>query len=239
MTAACDVLDARVKIAWPALAEAAGRLWGHERLREGYPLYLAEMHSVVRAATVLMEKARARCKSLARSDRTSVEPLAEYLQAHIPEERGHDEWILQDLAATGAAVADIKEQWGSASVASLVGAQMYWIEFAHPCALLGHMLVMEGHPPSRRFISELMCSTGYDKDCFRSLRRHAVLDVAHRRELRQVIDGLDLEKRLVQLMSLSALHTVASVAAMYHDVVSRLDGSVARGGSFEAQSSAL
>ena len=38
----------------------------------------------------------------------------------------------------------------SSQVATLVGAQYYWLRHYHPISLLGHMMVMEGCPSTGR-----------------------------------------------------------------------------------------
>jgi hypothetical protein len=66
-----------------------------------------------------------------------------YLERHIEEERHHDEWTLDDLAAVGIEPAQTLAIRPTANVAALVGAQYYWILHHHPVALLGYMATLE------------------------------------------------------------------------------------------------
>lgn len=212
-----ELLLAKIALARPAVAAATERLWGSHALRGLYPEYLCTMHQVVRATVPLMRVGLARCAELAAVDEVAA-AMVGYLEHHIPEEAGHDEWVLQDLEAIGRDRGAALTCMPSAAVASLVGAQYYWIEHAHPVALIGHMAVMEGSPPSPRLPDLIADRTGYPPAAFRSLRRHAVHDVRHRDDLLLLIDRLPLTSAHHELAGVSALHTLAMLARLFEQV---------------------
>jgi hypothetical protein len=144
--------------------------------------------------------------------------IAAYLGKHLEEERGHDEWLRQDLAAIGRDPDEVLTAMPLPSVAALVGSQYYWIRHYHPVCLLGHIAVLEGYPPDPALAEHIIARTGYPRAGLRTLIRHAALDRRHRDELMAAIDGLPLRPGDEQAMSLSALHTVQGLIAVLDDM---------------------
>jgi hypothetical protein len=102
-----------------------------------------------------------------------------------------------------------------------VGAQYYWIHHYHPAALLGYMAVLEGTPPSRTSVEQLIERTGFDSRAFRTIMEHSVIDNSHGGAVFHLIDELTLSARLSSLLGLSAMHTVAAMAAVLHELIDR------------------
>jgi hypothetical protein len=192
----------------PALGTSAHTFWRHPRLAELYPEFLGVMHGLVRASVPLMEAALVRSRAMAATDRVSA-ALAAYFEHHIPEERGHDDWILGDLRVLGIDPAAMLQRPPSATVAEMVGAQYYWINHYHPVALLGYIAVVEGYPPSLDGIAEAVARTGYPPEAFRTLAKHARLDVRHRDDLNRFLDQLPLTPEHEAVLGVSALRTAA------------------------------
>ncbi len=210
-------LRLQLDIAYPALRASAEQIWCSPRLHELYPEYLRTMHAIVRSAVPLLEGAARRARVLAREDEVAA-MLADYLAHHADEERGHDGWLLEDLAACGADSGEALRRIPSPRVASLVGAQYYWLEHGHPVALLGHMAVVEGYSPQPGFAERLRAATGYPREAFRALARHERLDVHHKRELYATIDALPLGAEHERMLSVSALHTVSAIIAVLDEI---------------------
>lgn len=202
---ASTLLRRKVGLVIGAFVDAGDRLVAHPRVRELYPEYLFTSHCVIRASVPLMETARA--VAAAHGDPVSA-ALAPYLAHHIPEEMDHDEWLLDDLELIGRARADVLRRPPSPAVASLVGAQYYWIHHFHPVALLGYIELLEGFPPSPALIDRLQAGTGYERAAFRTMIAHAELDPGHSAELDELIDSLPLTREQSAVIGLSALHTV-------------------------------
>jgi hypothetical protein len=209
-------LRMKLDLAYPLLRVTAERIWSGPRVRELYPVYLATMHGIVRSAVPLITAAAERAREL--EDDPVAQALVPYFEHHAPEEAGHDVWLLEDLEALGgdreAAAAAIP----SARVATMVGAQYYWLRHVHPVSLLGHMAVVEGYSPDVGFSDRLQEATGWPPDAFRAIRRHERLDIRHKRELYEAIDGLELDETHEALMGLSGLHTIQSAAEVFAQI---------------------
>jgi hypothetical protein len=209
-------LQLKLDLVLPHLNAAAAALWDHPRLTELYPSFLLTLHWIVRASVSLMERALERARDLKPDPVASG--IAGYLAQHIPEERHHDEWLLEDLGVLGVDRAQALRSVPSAAVASLVGSQYYWILHYHPIALLGYLAIAEGNPPGEDHLEEIVRRTQLPRAAFRTLFKHAELDPTHSLEFRQVLDQLPLTPGNSTLLGLSALHTVHMYAQVFEEV---------------------
>lgn len=205
MTGAGSVLRTKMALLLPSLQAAADRVWDTPPARERYIDYLSVMHAVIRASVPLMQAAARRCA--AGGDPVAL-PLREYLRGHIAEERGHDDWIAADLAASGEDPDRCIARIPPKEVASLVGAQYYWVEHYHPVTLLGYIAVLEGNPPKPELVDHLMLVTGLPAPAFRTLRAHAELDPGHAAAVFALLDELALTADQRQAVDRSALHSL-------------------------------
>jgi Iron-containing redox enzyme len=215
-------LRAKLELALPMLVAASRQFLDHPRITELYPAYLRTSHWIIRASVPLMETALERAQAMAAEDPAAA-GLAEYLDHHVDEELGHDEWLLEDLEALGEARADVLAEPPSAAVASLVGAPYYWILHYHPVAVLGYIALLEGYPPTIAEVDLLMKRTGYGRDAFRTLIRHAELDPLHRDDLDQAIDRLPLAPEHTAVMGACGLHTVEAFTRVLGELVEGAD----------------
>jgi hypothetical protein len=220
MTAA-QRLQFKLDLAYPALAAASGRLWSDERVREIYPLYLEIWHGVVRSAVPLIAAACERAKVLAPDDEVAA-MLVPYFEHHGPEEAGHDVGRLEDLEATGGDRSDALARIPSPRVATLVGAQYYWLRHAHPVSLLGHMGVVEGYSPPLGMADRLQGLTGYPREAFRAIRRHERLDIKHKRDLFELVDRLPLTAEHERLIGVAGLHTIQAAIDVAEEITASL-----------------
>ena len=109
--------------------------------------------------------------------------LRAYYFAHMEEERGHVQWLADDLKSVGINVALMPKV--QAAIA-LAGSQYYLMKHISPFALLGYMLVLEGFPVAMEYVELLEVAHG--KELFRTLRYHSEHDIEHRKELFSMID---------------------------------------------------
>ncbi|MEV6948592.1 iron-containing redox enzyme family protein [Streptomyces sp. NPDC051172] len=209
-------LGVKLALAAPALGGAFDELWrpGAAVLHARYLAYLYEMHALVRASVPLMERAAVRCARTAPGDPVA-EPLSAYLERHIEEERGHDAWLLEDLAMAGGDPAKTADRLPSSIVAELVGAQYYWIEHHHPVALLGYIRVLEGNAPALWLADRLAARTGLPAAAFRTVREHAELDGGHLADLEDLLDSLPLTPVHRTALAVSALRTADGVTRLF------------------------
>jgi hypothetical protein len=211
-------LRGKLTVVLPELAAVTDRFLASSRISDLYGEYLFSSHCIARASIPLMQTAREQALMLGAED--PVGPaLATYLEGHIVEEMGHDEWFLQDLDLLGWDRSATLARPPSATVASMVGAQYYWVIHYHPVALLGFLTALESHPPTRSLIDELISRTGHPPEAFRTLMEHADLDPHHAKELDELLDELPLTREQSTVVGLSSLHTLHMTAVSIEEIV--------------------
>src|SRR4051794_32004891 len=92
-------------------------------------------------------------------------------------------------------------------VATLVRQQYYWIQHYHPISLMGYMMVIEGYPPTSSQLQDWQGKTGFPESAFTTLRKHALLDPFHRRDIDQLLDSLERNVAMLSMISRSAIQT--------------------------------
>ena len=202
----------------PALRAASAELWSQPGLAQRYPRYLHAMHGVLRASVPLMERAALRCAELESCDPCAGR-LRRYLETHAAEERDHDAWLLDDLAALGGDRAAVIEEQPCAAVARLVGPQYYWIEHHHPVALLGYIAVLEGNAPHTGLAAWIAGAAEVPDSALRTVREHAELDTAHTEDIHRLLDDLALTDGQVRAITVSALCTAQALIGLFDHLV--------------------
>ena len=211
-----DRLRLKLELVTPELAGATSRLVNHPDVARLYVDYLVACHGILRATIPLLRTARR--EALSREEEVSRE-LADYLEKHIEEEAGEDEWLLEDLEVLGVQRSQVITQVPSASVAGLIGSQYYWVLHTHPVSILGFLAALEREPPSHEFVDHLIARTGHDRAAFRTLIAHAERDPDHRDELDELLDRLQLTDEQWLLVSISAMHSVHALACVLDELV--------------------
>ena len=199
-------LRRKIDLAVQPYAQSCRTLVTHPRLADFWPQFLLTQHQIIRATVPLTEAAAERADKMAAAD-PAASGLARYLKEHVKEELGHDDLLLDDLELLGVKRATALSRIPSPTVASLVGAQYYWIHHHHPIAFLGFVALMEGHPPTPKLIQTLISATGFPHAAFQTLTEHGELDPGHRDRLYRTIDALPLTAEHETLMGISAMHS--------------------------------
>ena len=145
--------------------------------------------------------------------------VADYCARHIPEERHHDENVLDDLAVLGISRESVARRIPSPTMAALIGAQHYWILNVHPIALLGYLEVLEGEPPVADFLEEVIQRTGLPRAAFRTYFQHADVDRKHRDDLHEALDRMPLSQEHASILAISAFQTVELVRRIFEELV--------------------
>jgi pyruvate-formate lyase-activating enzyme len=221
-----SLLRARARLLLGALRPRIEEFWASPDPARSYADYLVMLHQVVRASVPLMEHALERARSL-QGDPVAA-ALIPYLEHHIPEERGHDRWLIEDLTEIDPALVLETERMPSPAVAEMIGAQYYWLEHHHPSTVLGYIQFAEGNPPTEAGIERLRGLTGLPRQAFRTVRRHAVIDQRHRADLFAFIDSLALTEQQVAALSTAATHASTAYIRIYRDLQRRADERAAR-----------
>lgn len=211
-------LRRKIDLVIQPFAASCRTLVTHPRIAELWPAFLITQHEIIRATVPLTEAAAARAAAMGASD--PVAPaLARYLEEHVEEEQGHDDMLLDDLELLGVDRAIVLDHMPSPSVASLVGAQYYWIHHHHPIAFLGFVALMEGHPPTQELIETLISATGYPRASFRTFEEHGELDPGHRDRLDQTIDALPLTSEHETIMGISAMYSATLLPPTIEEIL--------------------
>ena len=174
-----------------------------------------------------MQAARARAARTARVDPAAAR-LALYLTAHIPEERNHDQWLLDDLETLGVPRSEVLQRVPPPSVAALVGSQYYWVLHHHPVALLGYIAVLEGYPPSAAEVERVIARTELPRSAFRTLLEHADLDRTHRDRFFRTLDRLPLTHEQSALVVVSGFWTLHLMIELLEDILEEYSPAPAR-----------
>jgi len=126
------------------------------------------------------------------ASRTTDASYQKALLAYMNEERGHDEWILDDIRAIGGDAEAVRNGRPGAACELMVAYSYYAIEHVSPFALLGSVHVLEGmsvalaHGAASAIQSAL--GVRHEKG-FSYLRSHGTLDIEHVAFFRGLVDG--------------------------------------------------
>ena len=208
---------------------AVEAFWSHPNLAVLYPEFLFSLHCLMRASVPLMEAALERSRLSAETDPVSA-ALVAYFAKHIPEERHHDDWLLDDLEVLGLSRDEILNRLPSSTIASISGAQYYYIFHYHPIALLGYIGVLEGYPPSAEHLEEISTRTGLAIEAFRTYLKHAQLDPYHKQDLDRALDAMPLTREQQGLIGVSAIQTLHAMARAFEEIVALHDEKASRSG---------
>ena len=209
----------KLELVLPGMLATGRRLIGHPGLRGIYPEFLVMTYGIVRATVPLMETALTTARTL--RDDQGAALLADYLEHHIPEERGHDDWLLADLESIGVPRDQVLRRIPSPAIAALVGSQYYWVQHVHPVVLLGYMAMFEGYPPARQDIDQMQAATGYGPEAFRTHLFHADLDPHHGDDVDDLLDSLPLTEQQRTLIGLNAIASVQLITQAQQELLDR------------------
>ena len=211
-------LREKIELVAPGMHRALDAFWTHPRVAEIFPEFLFTTYCVGRSTVPLLESALAGANARRAVDPVSAR-VADYCARHIPEERHHDESVLDDLAVLGVSRETVARRIPSATMAAMIGAQYYWILNVHPIALLGYLEVLEGEPPVAEFLEEVIQRTGLPRKAFRTYFQHADVDRKHRDDLRAALDRMPLSREHESILAISAFQTVELVRRIFGELV--------------------
>jgi hypothetical protein len=214
-------LREKIELVAPSMHRAIDAFWAHPRLPEIFPEFLFTTYCVGRTTVPLLETALAAASARRGADAVAG-AVADYCARHIPEERHHDEGVLDDLGVLGVSRESVLRRIPSPAMAALIGAQYYWILNVHPVALLGYLEVLEGEPPVSEHLEEVIQRTGLPRKAFRTYFQHADVDRKHRDDLHEALDRMSLSREHESLLAISAFQTVGLVRQIFEELVARL-----------------
>jgi pyrroloquinoline quinone (PQQ) biosynthesis protein C len=181
--------------------------------RELYVDFLSQAYHHVKCTAPLTARAASCCGS---DDRRYQTALFEYIQ----EERGHDEWILEDIEALGGDPQSVRKGSPHFPCRIMVGHAYYLVDHVSPYALLGMIHVLEGMSVAlagnaARAIHKTIPTTGGAG--FKYLTTHGDLDMEHTKMFEQLLD--EISPRHASLIIVSA----CDFYRLYGDIFRDLD----------------
>jgi len=213
-----ELIRTKISLFSAGLDNAANEFWTHPEFAVVYREYLFQSHSIIRASVPLMQATLDVCSA----DPHSADPVllrfGTYLERHIVEERGHDNWILDDAEVMGIDRRLLLERVPCETAMRMVGSQYYWILHYHPAAMLGYIAVMEGNPPRAEFIEEVAERNQLPLEAFSSFLLHAKVDPKHKADLDLLRDPLPLSDQGHTVIGLSALQTIQYLKSVLAEV---------------------
>ena len=152
-----------------------------------YRAFLRDLYHVVWHFCPIMAAAAARCSDGLRSIRYD-------LYHRIEEEKGHEDWVLEDIVAMGGE-SNAKAAAPSAPVQAMIGFNYYAAERVHPCSVLGMLYVLEvvASVYGGKASDSIARAIGRDpgKGGFRFLSSHATMDADHLAQLNVLLKTVD------------------------------------------------
>ncbi len=160
---------------------AAGRLGLVE-----YTAFLTEAYHHVKHTLPLLMACGARLPE-------RLEWLRQAMSEYIDEERGHQEWILNDLRTCGVDAEQVRRGTPSAPVELMVAYAYDTIARGNPVAFLGMVLVLEGTSVNvaSRAAEALRAALDLPANAFSYLSSHGSLDQAHIKYFAGLVNKLD------------------------------------------------
>lgn len=213
-----ELLRTKIGLFSRSLDKAAYEFWMHPEFAQVYREYLFQSHSIIRASVPLMRATLASCRSQRYASDPVLQKFGDYLERHIVEESGHDDWILNDAEVMGIDRQLLVNRIPKPTALRIVGSQYYWIYHYNPVAMLGYIAVMEGTPPEAEFIEEVAQRNRLPLEAFSSFLLHAKVDPKHRADLDFLLDALALSQDEIGLVGLSALQTIQYLKTVLADV---------------------
>jgi Iron-containing redox enzyme len=214
-----DVLWGKIHLAEGRLFAATDVFWNHPDLASLLPEFLVQAHFMMRCGFTLMSVARKR--ALDQPEDPVAVDLAAYLQVHLEEEWGHDQWLLDDILTLGLGEQEVLQAQPCEALIGLVGTQYFWIMQVHPVAVMGYLTLMEGYAPLAEQLEEIRLRTGAPTTAFRCLKAHAEDDPAHLADLNRTLDSMDLSPEQARAVGLCAFAAIEGLATMFEELLEK------------------
>lgn len=117
------------------------------------------------------------------------------LYERIEEEKGHELWVLEDIAAVGGDVARAKGEPPSAATQAMIAWNYHGADRKHPCSVLGMLYTLEviASVYGGRVADSIARAIGRNVDGggFRFLTSHATMDAEHMAKLNVLVKTIE------------------------------------------------
>jgi pyrroloquinoline quinone (PQQ) biosynthesis protein C len=161
--------------------------WQGRLSLDSYIAFLEQAYHHVKHTTPLLMA----CGSRIPHDR---EWLRAAMAEYIEEEVGHQEWILNDIAACGGDPERVRRDRPGMAAELMVAYAYHTIERGNPVGFLGMVLVLEGTSVkvATEAAQNLQRHLGLPRSAFSYLTSHGSLDVSHMDFYRGLVNRLEL-----------------------------------------------
>ena len=155
--------------------------------RESYQAFLMDLYHVVWHFCPIMATAASRCPD-------QFIDLRYHLYHNIEDEKGHENMVLEDLAAFDIAAETVRNSAPSQPVQAMIAYNYHVSERVHPCCVLGMLYVLEiissvyGGQVSGAISAGLQMPL---PNGFSFLDSHASMDLDHMEKLRALLQTID------------------------------------------------
>jgi len=151
-----------------------------------YIAYLTQAYHHVRHTIPLMMAVGSR---LSARQHWLQREVAEYIQ----EELGHDQWILNDIAAAGGDADAVKASMPAIETDAMVAYAYDTVTRKNPVGFFGMVFVLEGTSVALALTAadRIQQALGLPNNAFSYLRSHGALDQEHVHHLASILDRLD------------------------------------------------
>jgi len=221
---ASEALNAVIRRERVWLDLAVLRLYSHPGFPSVFTEFLVQVYHGMHTAAALMEAARTRSADLASACPVAAR-LVPYWDDHIREEAGHDEWLLADMRRLGMDVDGVLSAPPSPEVAELMGTLHFWILHTHPVAAIGYFYFVERNVANVKTIDHMARVVGIPPTALETFRRHATIDIAHGRELEELVDSLPLTTAHRDLLAVSTATVIHQLGRRTEELLLRAEQS--------------
>ena len=153
-----------------------------------YRAFLRDLFHIVWHFCPIMAAAASRCDDHLRDIRYE-------LYERIEEEKGHEDWVLDDIGALGGDAKGAYSASPSAPVRAMIGFNYYAAERVHPCSVFGMLYVLEvvASVYGGKVAESIARAIGKDVTAggFRFLSSHATMDAEHMAKLNVLLKTID------------------------------------------------
>jgi heme oxygenase len=186
--------------------------------RSSYLAFLREAYHHVRHTVPLLRATKA---ALPAHHSWLRGPLDEYIE----EESGHDEWILDDIAAAGGDADAVRHGAPGHATEVMVAYAYDTIARLNPLGFFGMVHVLEGTSVSLALLATdaIQKPLSLPDSAFRYLRSHGTLDVQHTAHFARLMDRIEAQRDQDAIV-----HAARAFFRLYGDVFRSLPLPVAR-----------
>lgn len=194
-----------------------GRCMGGDVTLDDYVEFLSQAYHHVKHTVPLLMAAGARLPE-------EKEWLREAVAEYIEEELGHQEWILNDIAACGYDKEAIRNSRPAAATELMVAYAYDTIQRVNPVGFFGMVLVLEGTSVTTadKAASAIKQALGLPDKAFSYLRSHGALDQDHIKFFESLMNRISDEDDQEQI-----IHSAKMFYRLYADIFRTLTADIA------------